>query len=93
MTDLHTSDELAEAVGCRSRTEALSWLISWLERRDDIFEKIKIDDISATLETIAAELRREAEQASPNSSGLVLAATVLTDTAEDVRAGDQRKDE
>ena len=72
MTDLQTADELTAAMECGSQQQALRRLIRWLERRDDILDQIKIDDIALALETIAAELGRESTQQSPNSRGLAL---------------------
>ncbi len=54
-----------------------------------VVDEIVTDEIMAALESVAAELRREAdaEPESPRASGLRRAATVLTDTAAGLRAG------
>ena len=89
MPRLEAASELAEELGSRRQDEALRWLVDWLKRRDDVLDQIKIDDIASALEAIAAELRREAAQPSSSSAGLTLAATVLDDSAEGVRVGDE----
>lgn len=85
----HTdTDDLNAELGRRNES-ARQWLITWLENRDHFLDQVKIDDIAAALETIAAELRLEArQQPSPASAGLALAADVLDDSAEGVRGGD-----
>ena len=89
MARLEVPSELRGELGSRPQDDALTWLVDWLQRRDDLFDKIKIDDIAAALETIAAELRNEAQHASSASAGLTLAATVLDDSADGVRVGDE----
>ncbi len=90
MARLEAPSELREELGSRPQGDALTWLIDWLQRRDDLFDKIKIDDVAGALEAVATELRREAEQQpSSASAGLTLAATVLDDSADGVRVGDE----
>ena len=67
--------------GVRPQSDALTWLIDWLQRRDDLFDKIKIDDVAGP-SSVATELRREAEQPSSASAGLTPAATVLDDSTD-----------
>ena len=84
----HTdTDDLSAELGRRNESTR-QWLITWLEGRDNFLDEIKIDDIAAALEAVAAELRLEAKQPSPASAGLALAADVLDDSAEGVRVGD-----
>ncbi|HEY5978468.1 MAG TPA: hypothetical protein VIT41_02430 [Microlunatus sp.] len=90
MERLEKPSEVTAELDSRPRDEALHWLVDWLNRRDNILDQIKVDDIASALETIAAELRKEAaEQSSTESAGLELAATVLADSAEGVRVGDE----
>ena len=90
MARLESPSDLPEELGSRRQHEALQWLVDWLKRRDDVLDQIKVDDIAAALETIAAELRKEAaQQPSSASAGLTLAAAVLDDSAEGVRVGDE----
>jgi hypothetical protein len=84
----HTDNDDLSAELERRNESARQWLINWLESRDHFLDQIKIDDIAAALEAVAAELRLEAKQRSPASAGLALAADVLDDSAEGVRVGD-----
>ena len=66
------------------------WFVDWLQRRDALSAAIAADDLAAALESVATELRREArEEATVRTSGLIIAATVLVDTAGSVRVGEQ----
>lgn len=89
VSHLDTVDELAAAMAVRSRKDALIYLNDWLERRDGFADDLATDDLVTALKLLAAELRWEAAKP-PNqhTPGLTVAASVLTDAARDVRAGD-----
>ena len=91
MSRLEALSELREALGSRRADEALQWLVDWLKRRDEVLDQFKTDNIASALEVISAEFAHEAaEQPSSSSSvGLSLAATVLADSADGVRVGDE----
>jgi hypothetical protein len=81
---LETPEELASGMDDRSPADALLYFVDWLNRRDHLNDKIATDHLAASLEALAAELRAEAvENLSPQTKGLVLAATVLLDAASD----------
>ena len=87
---LETPEELAAGMDNRPPADALLYFVDWLDRRDRVSDKIATDHLASSLEAIAAELRAEAvENLSPQTRGLILAATVLLDTASDTRADDQ----
>ena len=88
-----SAEELTAAMAMRSPKDALSYLNDWLERRDTITHDLTTDDLVLALELLAAELRREAARiSSPLTPGLSVAASFLTDSARDTRAG-QRLDQ
>ena len=84
---LQSAEELTTSMADRSPADALSWFRDWLERRDAISHQVTTDDLATALEALAAELRAEAGRVTAQTSGLDLAATVLVDSAHDVRAG------
>ena len=87
---LETGEELTSAMSTRSRADALVWFTDWLARRDSLQDEISVDQLATALETLAQEIRGEADQAtSSRTPGLQLAATVLTDSAQGVRLGDR----
>jgi hypothetical protein len=90
---LETPEELTSVMRNGSGEEALTCFTDWLERRDDVTGQVAMDQLAAVLDTLADEIRTENAQGnSPRTPGLVVAAAVLTDTANDVRAGDELPD-
>ena len=86
---LETPEELASGMDDRTPADALLYFVDWLNRRDRVSDKIATDHLAASFEALAAELRAEAiENLTPQTRGLILAATVLLDAAGDTRAGD-----
>ncbi|HET9647209.1 MAG TPA: hypothetical protein VFP34_03145 [Microlunatus sp.] len=86
---LESTEEVARAMEVRSRADALRWFTDWLQRRDEISDDITNEELAERLESLAAELRSEAIDASGvRSSGLALAANFVNDSADDVRRGD-----
>lgn len=87
---LETSEELTSAMAQLSRVDALAWFTDWLARRDSLQDQISLEDLASALETLARELRGEAELVpDARTEGLEVAATVLTDSAQGVRVGDR----
>ena len=84
---LQSAEELTTSLADRTPAEALSWFSAWLERRDAISHQVTTDDLATALEALAAELRAEASRVTAQTPGLDLAASVLVDSAHDVRAG------
>ena len=85
---LETPEELTSAMRIDSGVGALAPLTRWLARRDQVADQVASDELA--LDTLAADFRTEIarETSSPSTQGLAVAAVVLTDTADGVRAGD-----
>lgn len=74
----------------RSPVDALAWFTDWLARRDSLQDEVSLDDLATALETLAREIRGEADLIpGDRTTGLQLAASVLTDSAQGVRVGDR----
>jgi hypothetical protein len=87
---LESPEELAVGMAERSPAAALLYVVDWLDRRDQLSDQISVEHLAASLEVLAAELRTEAvENLSSETRGLILAATVLFDSADGARRGDQ----
>ena len=85
--NLETPEELTNAMRHRSGEEALSSLTHWLDHRDEVTDQLASDDLATALDTLAADFRTEtAQDPSVRTPGLAVAAAVLTDTADEVRA-------
>ena len=85
---LESAEELAAAMAVRSRRDALIYLNDWLERRDHILDDLTTEDLVTALKLLGAELHGEAAKGSDQRTpGLSVAASVLTDAAQDVRTG------
>ncbi len=84
---LESAEELTTSMADRSPADALRWFGDWLDRRDAIAQEVTTDDLATALEALAAELRAEASRVTAQTPGLDLAASVLVDSAHDVRAG------
>jgi hypothetical protein len=87
---LESPEELAVGMAERSPAAALLYVVDWLDRRDQLSDQISVEHLAASLEVLAAELRTEAvENLSSETRGLILAATVLFDSADGARRGDE----
>lgn len=87
---LETGEELTTVMAALSRVEALAWFTDWLARRDSLQDEVSLEDLATALETLAREIRGEAELAPGNrTEGLQVAASVLIDSAHGVRVGDR----
>ena len=88
---LESTDDLTSSMADRSHAEALQWFTEWLERRDQIADQLSKDDLATALEALALELRHEAKgNPDGRSAGLDVAASVLTDSAEETRIESSR---
>ena len=76
--NLESPEELINDVRHHSGEEALTSLPQWLDRRDQVTNQVASDELAAALDTLAAEFRTEiAQDASPRTHGLAVAAAVL----------------
>jgi hypothetical protein len=86
---LESPDELADQMASRTPVDAQVWLAEWLDRRDVMSGELASEQLAEDLDSLAAELRGEALEAStPRTTGLIVAAAVLHDVAGDVRHGE-----
>ena len=86
---LESAEELTISMAERSHSDALLWFTAWLARRDHIADQLTNEDLATALETLAAELRQEAESTpGGRCAGLAVAASHLTDSAHATRIGD-----
>ncbi len=80
---LETPTEAIDALSARTPADALTWLTQYLRRRDRVLAELAAEEFGSVLDTLATEFRKEAaaEPTSPHTTGLTVAAAVVSDTA------------